>query len=151
MLTKKKTTWILVCDGARGRILVNRGRSTGLREIEKAEDENARRPTRELGTDKPGRAYESSGTSRHAMAPPTDWHRFEKEHFTKGMAAIINEGALSDRFDRLIVVAPPRVLGDLRAALAPQAAERVAAEINKDLTNVPSHDIGTHLADHVRL
>lgn len=151
MLWKKKTTWILVCDGARARILVNRGRKTGLREIENAEHEDARRPTRELGTDKPGRAYESTGASRHAMAPPTDWHRFEKAHFAKEMASIVNAAALEGRFDRLVLVAPPRVLGDLREALGPQARERVVGEIGKDLTNVSVHDLGSHLGDHVRL
>ena len=41
MPTKKSTTWMIVCDGARGRILVNRGRGTGLSEIASAESRDA--------------------------------------------------------------------------------------------------------------
>lgn len=151
MLTKKRTTWVLVCDGARGRVFVNRGRGTGLEEVETAEHEDARRRTRELLTDRPGRSFESVGEARHAMAPSTDWHRFEKEHFAKEMAAIINAAAVADKFDRLVLVAPPRALGDLRAALNAQAADRVAGEIGKDLTNVALHDLGGHLGEHVPL
>ena len=151
MLTKKATTWILVCDGARGRIFVNRGRGTGLSEIDSAESIDAREPTRELGSDRPGRSFDSVGGGRHAMASPTDWHRFEKTRFAKEMAAIINQAALKDGFDRLVIAAPPRVLGDLRQALRPQATKKISGEIGKDLTRVAIHDLGTHLGDIVNL
>ncbi len=151
MLTKKETTWILVCDGARGRILVNRGRGTGLSEIERAESRDAREPTRELGSDRPGRSFDSVGGSRHAMASPVDWHRFEKTQFAKEMAAIVNHAALANGFDRLVIAAPPRVLGDLRRALRPQAMKKLGGEIGKDLTQVAIHDLGSHLGDLVHL
>jgi protein required for attachment to host cells len=38
------------------------------------------------------------------------------------------------------------MLGDLRAALGPQSAKRLAGELNKDLTKVPV----ARLADHLR-
>ncbi len=151
MLTKKATTWILVCDGARGRILVNRGRGTGLSEIERADSESAREPTRELGTDRPGRSFDSVGAGSHAMASPTDWHRFEKTKFAREMAAIINQAALANGFDRLVIAAPPRVLGDLRQALRPQAAKKITGEIGKDLTRIAVHDLGHHLGGVVTL
>jgi len=151
MLTKKITTWVLVCDGARGRILVNHGHGTGLSEIESAENAEARKATRELGADRPGRAYESVGDSRHAMVPKADWHRFAKEHFAKEMAAIVNAAALEEKFECLVLVAPPRVLGDLRQALNAQAGGRVAGEIGKDLTQTSIQDLNPYLEDLVRL
>ena len=151
MLTKKSTDWILVCDGARGRILVNRGRGTGLSEIESAEDRDARVPTRALGADRPGRSRDSFGEGRHGVAPPVDWHRFEKERFAKEMAALVNSAALQNKFDRVMLVAPPRVLGDLRKALNAQATAKIGGEIGKDLTQVAVHDLGPHLSDLVTL
>jgi protein required for attachment to host cells len=151
MLTKKLTTWVLICDGARGRILANDGRGTGLREIESAENDKASAPTRDLGTDRPGRTFDSTGGGRHAMASPVDRHRFEKTQFTKEMAAIINAAALENGFDHLVLAAPPRVLGDLRQALRPQAAKKIVGEINKDLTQIALHDLGDYLDDKVRL
>jgi protein required for attachment to host cells len=149
MLTKKETTWVVVCDGARGRILVNQGRGTGLDEIESAENPDARASTRTLGTDRPGRTHVSPGQGRHGMTPPADWHEFEKERFAKEMAAMVNTAALENKFDGVVLVAPPRVLGDLRKALNTQAAAKVTGEIGKDLTQISVHDLGPHLADLV--
>jgi protein required for attachment to host cells len=44
----------------------------------------------------------------------------------------------AQRFQALVVVAPPRMLGDLRAALHPEVAQRVVGEVPKDLL---SHSI----------
>ena len=151
MVTKKATTWVLVCDGARGRILVNRGKGTGLSEIESASSTEAREPTRNLGADKPGRSFNAVGGGRHAMASPTDWHQFEKTQFAREMAAIINQAALANDFDRLVIAAPPRVLGDLRQALRPQAAKKITSEIGKDLTRIAVHYLGPHLEDGLKL
>ncbi len=151
MPAKKVTTWVLVCDGARGRIFVNRGPGSGLDQIESQEDDEARAPTRAIGADRPGRAFDSFGEGRHAMAPRADWHRFAKENFAKGMAAIVNSAALEEGFDSLVLVAPPRVLGDLRQALNDQAGARVTAEIGKDLTQVAAHDLPPYLEGHVSL
>ncbi len=151
MLVKKTTTWVLVCDGARGRVLVNKGHGTGLSEIESADNPEARKASRELGADRPGRTFDSAGEGRHSMAPKVDWHRFAKEHFAKEMAAIVNAAALEDSFDQLLLVAPPRVLGDLRKALNDQARTRINGEIGKDLTQAAIQDLAPYLKDLVRL
>ena len=41
----------------------------------------------------------------------------------------------------MIVVAPPKVLGELRREFSQEAQKRIAAEINKDLTNHTIPDI----------
>ena len=151
MLIKKATTWILVCDGARGKVLVNEGKGTGLTEIEHAEHEESREMTRELGADRPGRSYDSVGGGRHSMVNPADWHQFEKTQFAKEMAAIVNAAALENQFDRLIVAAPPKVLGDLRKAFNAQVGQKIGGEIGKDLTQVPVHDLGQHFEGLVNL
>jgi protein required for attachment to host cells len=108
-------------------------------------------PTREIGTDKPGRAFESADGSRHAMEPRVDWHRFEKSQFAKRMADILEKAATRQAFDRLVLVAPPQTLGDLRAALGRQARDRLSAELNKDLTQVGIHDLPPYLSAIMRL
>lgn len=152
MTERHPTTWILVCDGARARVWANRGSGTGLTAVSAAENPGAHSPTRDLGTDKPGRSQDSSGLGgRHAVAPPVDWHRFEKEKFAREMAAVVNKAALAGEFDRLVIAAPPHTLGDLRKALDAHAAAKVTGEINKDLTQLGAHDLAAHLGDLVRL
>ena len=45
----------------------------------------------------------------------------------------------------LVIVAPPRTLADIRAALHADVASRVIAEINKDLTRHPVGEIEKRL------
>ena len=46
-----------------------------------------------------------------------------------------------DGFDRLIIVAPPQMLGDLRIAFNKPVSSRLVAEINKDLTKLTEKDL----------
>jgi protein required for attachment to host cells len=148
----KKITWILVADGARARVLVNRGIGKGLEPTADGEMVHDLPPTRELGTDRPGRTQQrGTGGRRHAIEPHVDWHRFEKEKFSREMAALLDAAAERGDFDRLVLIAPPRTLGDLRAALGAKARGKVHAEVDKDLTHVTLHDLPGHLADVVAL
>jgi protein required for attachment to host cells len=45
----------------------------------------------------------------------------------------------------LVVVAPPRTLADLRHAFHADVKDRIIAEINKDLTKHPLHEIEKHV------
>ena len=55
--------------------------------------------------------------------------------------------AARNDFDRLVLVAPAVMLGDLRRALQPQVLEKVVAEVDKDLTKIPTHDVLAHIND----
>jgi len=79
------------------------------------------------------------------MAPRVDWHEFEKELFAKKMAEILNQAAQKETFDRLVLVAPSKTLDASRKALGKTAREKTTAEINKDLTRVPIHELPAHL------
>lgn len=144
---KSIKTWILVADAAHSRIFENLGPGKGLRELPEEAREQTVPPTREIGTDRPGRTHDSAGTSRHAMAPRADWHDQASENFAKALGEHLNAARLKNAYDRLILVAPPKSLGLLRDALTPRTAAVVAAEINKDLTSRSLAEIETHIAE----
>jgi len=147
---KPRKTWILVADGARARILENEGPGTGLAPALNFNFAASHAPTRDYGADKPGRG-QSPGGGHHAKPPKVDWHCFEKHLFVKDVAKAL-EGALSDSaFDELVLVAPPKILGELRQALAEPVRSCVSGEVGKDLTHLTVHEMGEHLADKVRL
>lgn len=137
---RKKITWAAVADGAKALLLVNEGTDAEPRlgVLAKAELENP--PTREQGTDKPGRYPDPAGGQRSAVQT-TDWHEFEEQRFVRDFAEKLNRAATRNRFERLILIAPPKVLGALRPALSPAVAERIAAEIPSDLTRHPIPEI----------
>lgn len=143
-IMKKAVTWVLVADGARARILSTTGWGAGLTAVGD-QIEGDRRPSRDQGTERPGRVHDRSGPGRHAMEPKVDWHEFEKQQFAKQMAGHLNRSAQRKAFDRLVLVAPPKALGDLRAALDKHTANLVLAELAKDLTRVSERDLARHL------
>jgi protein required for attachment to host cells len=49
--------------------------------------------------------------------------------------------------DRIVLVAGPKMLGALRAAMPGQLAGHVAADLAKDLSDVPAHALYDHLKD----
>ncbi len=50
------------------------------------------------------------------------------------------------RFQELVVVAPPRMLGELRARLRTEVADTVIAEVAKDLSALPAPELGKMLS-----
>ena len=132
---KPTRTWILIADAGRARIFANNGVGKGLTEVTDGEYENPLPKTREIGSDKPGRTFDSAGEGRHAMAPRADWHEQAKEAFAKELADWLKSAHQANAYDRLVLAAPPKTLGDLRAELDPQVAKLVSAEISKDLTH----------------
>lgn len=146
---KAQRTWIVVADGARARVFSSRGWDSGLTPALKGELAGSNKPTRELGSDRPGRAFESADGSRHAMAPRVDWHQYEKHLFAREVAALVDGGATRGEFDRLVIVAPPATLGELRKALGKAASGKVVAEIGKDLTGLDETALTARLAEAV--
>ncbi len=144
-MNKHETTWLVVADGRRARIFSARAGDTGLTELHDLIGDD--RATRDIGTDRPGRTQESANSGRHAMAPRVDWHRQAKQQFAREVADKINATGLKGGFDRLVVVAPPKALGDLRKVLNKHALDRLGAEIDKDLTHFTPHELINHLAD----
>lgn len=142
---KPVRTWIVVADGAQARFLLNQGPGKGLEAALEEEATEARQPTRDLGSDRPGRVHDRLGPGRHAMVPRVDWHQFEKQKFAREMATILDSAAQRKFFDRLVLVAPPKTLGTLRSALNKNTARMVSGEVAKDLTQVTVGELPDHL------
>src|SRR5205814_7909050 len=101
--------------------------------------------THEQGTDKPGRTSASGGTARSAMEE-TDWHRLGEERFAAELAATLYRLAHANKFEALVVIAPPKVLGNLRKAFHKEVVDRITAEVSKELTSHTVPDIQRLLA-----
>ncbi len=144
MLFKKRQTWIVIADGARARILKRVGRGKPLALVEEMSSADSRRPTREQGTGKPGRGF-SPASGRHEFSDPVDWHEAAKAEFLKQLAGRVLEWSRQDAFDEIILVAPPKALGELRSQLGGRLGKRLKGELNKDLTRLPVHELGAHL------
>ncbi|WP_226017403.1 host attachment protein [Novosphingobium sp. FKTRR1] len=139
-------TLILVVDGARSALFRNSGAALAP-QLDLIESADAPSPgTAEQGTDHPGRAFESSGTSRSAY-DSTDFHQQDEDRFARRAAAQLDRLA-ADGKHALILVAAPRVLGIIRPLLAPATHHRLISEIARDYTGRPAQDIAAMLVSH---
>ncbi|PTX00829.1 host attachment family protein [Pararhodobacter aggregans] len=143
-----KGTWVLVADGQKALFLRNDmdAQDPHLVVIRIEEQDNP--ADRGQATDRPGRMYDGGPGQRSALAE-TDFHQLAKERFADDLAEILYKQAHRGAFDRLVIVAPPPVLGDLRGKLHKEVASRVVAELDKTLTNHPLDKIEAMLKDEL--
>lgn len=123
---------VLVGDGRKALFLRNRGTPANPDLVLEDQLEQDNPPTREQGTDRPGRKPGTDGVS-HSAIDETDQHQRAEQRFAVRLANTLYQMGHAQRFQALVVVAPPRMLGDLRAALHPEVAQRVIGEVPKDL------------------
>lgn len=140
-----KETWALVADGGRARILRGlnilgepRGHQAAAADIV---HEAAHLRTSDYGTDKPGRSYASVGSRRSSMEATSDPVRVAEQDFASQLIDELETHLNAGDFDRLALIAAPRMLGDLRAALPASLKDKVITEIAKDLTKTPAVEL----------
>lgn len=142
-MKKHKKTWVLVADGTRARIFVKRFKSLSNALGQDFVSDNLR--DSEIYMDKPGRAYESANPIRHAYQPRTDWHEYQKQIFAKEICAILEKANETADFDELIIISPPKMLGDIRSNLAKQILPKITAEIHKDVSKLSEYELLNYL------
>jgi protein required for attachment to host cells len=150
-MNKRGNIWFVLADGGRARILQRR--SSDHRHFEVIADEKSAEvelPGHDLVADRQGRSYESATPSRHAIEGKTDPHEAAKLRFEVRIAELVNRAAAQGLFDTLVLVAPPRVLGDMRQALSAQARERLIVEEGKDLLGLPERMLTNRLTALLR-
>lgn len=146
---KAPTTWLVVADAGGARFfdvdangVLNRTPHTTL-QADPA-------PSREIASDRPGRTFDIAGEGRHAKAPSTDPHRYEKKRFAHTVADRLDTAVGRREVERLVLVSPPQLLGDLRAAMSSSVKGVVVREVDKDLAMLPPHELERYLADDLR-
>ncbi len=148
---KKTITWILIADGSRARLVVKRNVHDGYKQVIDTDFIADKRPSHDMGVERPGRTHDSTGAARHAMQPPTDFHREEKHHLAQRVGDFLEEQRQKKAFERLIVIAAPQALGDLRDSFSPSLKKQVVEEIDKDLTMFTLHELQDKLSKIIEI
>lgn len=139
-------TIVLVADGSRMLLLRNQGDAVypDLRVIEHRERENP--ANRKLRSDAPGVAHSMGHPGRSTM-DDGDPHQDSEDRFIAEAADALARVA-AEGHNGIVVVAPPAALGALRRHYHPVLADRLIAEIDKDLTRHPVDAIADLLVAH---
>jgi len=131
---------VLVTDGRKTLFFRNHGDVNQIDLRTEAHEERADASDGDMKTDAPGSAHQTAGNGRSSYEE-TDFHQLEEDRWAKSAAEAVNRRALTNDFDALAIIAPPKTLGELRKQLHKEAARRVVIEIPKEMTGHPIPDI----------
>lgn len=128
-------TWILVADRAKARVLSfdPADAEVPLEERLDVVNPEGRLAGRELEGARAPSTHDRMGHGRHAIEPHTTLEDKVAQRFAARLADTLERGRVEHRYVALVLVAPPRFLGQLRSTLDPQVLRHVAAQIDKDL------------------
>jgi protein required for attachment to host cells len=136
--------YVLVGDGRKALFLRNEGNELTPKLKTEQVFVNDNPPTREQGSDQPGRTFASVGSRRSSMEQ-ADWHTIEEQKFARTVADALETLAQNKKIPGFIIAAPPRTLAELRHSLNGNVKQRIIAELDKDFTGHPVHEIEKHL------
>lgn len=139
-------TWVIVADGTRAR-LFNRHKNRKLEEFDVLLSPGHRLHEGDLVTDRDGRTFDSNGSGRHGVGNKNTAKDHEMTQFAKRLASRLDEGRNAGELERLVLVAPPRFLGQLRAHMSGPATDMVALTIDKELTTLTADKLEGHLPE----
>ncbi|TPG15210.1 host attachment protein [Sphingomonas koreensis] len=132
--------FVVVADGRKMLFLRNDGDAEYPNLIVERVREQDNPATRDQGTDAPGSSSSSVGSARSSFEQ-TDFHQVEEDRFAAETADRLKKRALNNDFESLIIVAPPRTLGELRKHYHKEVSSRLIGELDKDLTGHPVNEI----------
>jgi protein required for attachment to host cells len=136
---------VLVGDGVRALLFRNSGTPMSPKLAVETQFGQSNPPTREQGTDRPTRGPSGFGSPRGNIEQ-ADWHQLNEQRFASEIADKLYQLAHANRFQRLIIVAPPKILGSLRKSLHKEVLDRVEAEVPKEFASAPVRDIERELS-----
>lgn len=141
-------TWILVADAARARLFTVERPRGPLQEIADFVNPAERLRERDIDTDDRGRVA-APGGGRHAVGDDKSPKAEYARRFADELAQYLKHGRLRDEYRRLYLVADPRFLGELRAALDAPTGRLVVAALDKDISRREPADIRRHLPERL--
>lgn len=96
-----------------------------------------------------GSTRAAPGGARSAYDRHTDPHDMARRRFADRVADVVSEAFGTRRYERLVLAAPPKFLGDLRASLPRRVTDDVVATIGRDFAHVPAHELPEAVRRHL--
>ncbi|WP_171130182.1 MULTISPECIES: host attachment protein [unclassified Ruegeria] len=146
MAALEQGTWVIIADGEKALVMENITDAQDPNLVIVSVEEQDGAPLKP--SDRAGRRYDAGPNQKSAVSEGT-WKTHAKTLFVQDVANLLNKKGLKGRFDRLVLVASPHVLGLLRRRLHSKVLKKVVAEVDKTLTNHPLHKVERLLTDRL--
>ena len=101
----------------------------------------------QIGHDRRGTASSSNSPTHNTYEPHGDIKEELKRRFMEAIAARLEHAFAEKAFDHLVLVAPAKMIGELRDQLAVNVQSRIVAVLPKDLTHYKGQELLPHIQD----
>jgi protein required for attachment to host cells len=145
MPTDSDRTLVAVFDGAHARFYEYKQPHGRLEPVLGEVSSGLHHDRRDIESDKPGRAFSSTGGTRHAYESQHDPRKLEKHDFVRAIAQAIEQALNQHAYDRLVVVAPERSVGEFRAVASEKVKRTVWREVAKEFAGLSDPELEKHL------
>lgn len=144
------TTWILVAHRSSAS-LYEHTRPGELRLVREIEHPAGHLKSHEIVEDRAGRSFDSHSTHRSAVGSDDELPLVDAGVFARALSAMLNAGRVERAYDRLVLVAAPRMLGAIRSTLDAHVASMIIAEVDKDLARGTDADVREQLREIINV
>jgi protein required for attachment to host cells len=142
--TPSKSTWFLVARRSGAAIFTSLGRGTALELVTEIANPDGKLQSSALETDRPGRSFDRAGYGRHGLSSEETAREHVEHVFAKQLASYLDQQRCEHRFTQLVLVAGPRLLGELRSALSTETKRLITFELNKEI-DPTERDLRKHI------
>ncbi len=136
----------LVADNGRARVVEYRLPDKAWQEVACFDNPDAHLPVHEIARDRPPRVDESAAPGHHAIEPHTTPREKTAQQFARQLGDFLLKAAQENRYDKLVLVSPPRFLGVLREHLDEACKARLWDELQHDYTTLTFEELRDRLA-----
>lgn len=126
-------TYVLVANRANASLFQTQGPNVAPTLVQHFDHPEGRLKSGEIDSDRPGRAFDRRGASRHALSHEEDPVERVAHAFALDLANHLERAREKGEYDQLGLIAPPRMLGYLRDAISKNTRALVYGELSKDL------------------
>jgi protein required for attachment to host cells len=130
-MKRDTTTWVVIADARAARIFSFTSKNEEWKLLETVAGDGSGKPEQTAGS--VGKASEHKGALHaHGENVPKET---QERRFAHTLSHVLERGHAGNAFTRLALVAPPKLLGDLRENLSKALQPLTVAEIHKDYTH----------------
>ena len=138
-------TWILVSNASKGRLFRNIGPSKGLELVQEFAHPQSREKNANLVSDRPGH-NPGAGNGHGSFVPAMLPKEHEADLFALELARELDAGRVKNLYSRLVLVASPSFMGQIKQHLSDAVQKLVSDSLEKDYTQSNEKELGRHLA-----
>ena len=138
---------IVVADSARARIFTAHSAHSPLNEIETMAHPEGRMHEQDMVSDMPGKDSGKGGGGDHTFQEKIEPKEQEMIEFAKRVADYLDDTRKANKLNKLILVAAPAFLGELRTHFSNETSEKIVFELDKNITQHNVEDIRKHLSN----